>query len=149
MTKIEALEKTIYNLGNDVYEYAWGDINKCNCGILARTITSGVSAGEAGYYSLGLVNEYGRVCAGFWGVVEMAYSKCQQTGEPLPRVFAALRDCGFSVDELQSLERCGREKYIVVAYLKNWLGELKPVKEPRVNVIYVAQTLRESVPVLN
>lgn len=133
MTKIEALEKTIFNLENDVYEYEWSHSNTCNCGVLARTLLNGEKATEGGglwmYHTKGL---------GFSGVVKNVITHCQQTGLPIPIVVKSLLDAGFTTKELSRLEyRANGEgrsdKKELVSYLKRWVRKIEKLnKEPEV-----------------
>ena len=122
MTKIEALEKTIYNLENDVYEYNWWDNDTCNCGVLVRTILNGEKPNSCGMFD---VTE---TAAGFGGMVIKTLETCSQTGIPLPKVYQALKDCGFTGNELDKLEDCSYDKNGVIKYLKAWVEILKEEK---------------------
>lgn len=147
MTKIEALEKTIYNLENDVYEYNWWDMDKCNCGVLARTVLGGEVP-----LSCGLTDVSKDGC-GFGGIAIETFEACKKTGIPLPKVFEALRDCGFNGKELDKLEDCGETKGEVITYLRKWVNALKKKegvknKQPkpeRIKTVYVSvpETIKE------
>lgn len=98
MNKIEALKKTIYNLENDVYDYRWHDADSCNCGILARTILGGKTARQCGLNDSPLRANHG-------GFGRFAY--CMVSDLPIPEVFQALKDTGFSYQEIVELEMLG------------------------------------------
>lgn len=95
MTKIEALKKTIYNLENSVYEYSWGYMDSCNCGVLARTILGGRLPSKCGLSSVKAVVKKGAFSM---------YASCMTTNLPLPLVFKSLKDAGFTHKELYELE---------------------------------------------
>lgn len=101
MEKITALEKTIYNLENDVYKYGWYGCNTCNCGVLAKTLLGGRDVEQCGF------NQSPSI--GNWG----AFSKhalCLTTNLPLPEIFQILKDTGFTHQELFDLEFLGNPK---------------------------------------
>jgi hypothetical protein len=127
MTKIQALEKTIYNLENDVYPYYWYDSDSCNCGILAKTILNGKKPREAGFLK-GDPNSYLVV----WGTM----ATCMKTGLKMPEAFQALHDAGFTYEEVNNLEKLSdkrfcisgasyKQKSNVIAYMKKWVKLLK------------------------
>lgn len=149
MDKITALERTIYNLENDVYKYNWADTESCNCGILARTILGGKTAIQTGLFdSPSIDKELGCFTQ---------YTHCLTTNLPLPEVFLALKNAGFSQKELIELEhlsnkniiqRGGVQMYMttstmisvetntyrsnkqeVIKYLKAWVAILKEEQE--------------------
>lgn len=126
MNKIEALKKTIYNLENDVYEYEWLDTNKCNCGVVARTILGDELPKQNGMFSVHHL--IGGAPPGFHGLYRQALTHCSKTGHPLPRVFQSLLDSGFTPDEMKALERCGCKKEDVITYLKAWVSILEAEK---------------------
>lgn len=151
MNKIEALEKTIYNLENNVYEYDWETSNTCNCGVLARTLLDGKLATDCGLLES---PTYGR------GGPFSAHAACITTNLELPLVFRVLKDAGFTHEELVSLEYladatiCGRLGMVVrfdsncsfspafdnkedlIKYLKVWVeileAEQPPIKSQQV-----------------
>lgn len=102
MNKIQALEKTIYNLENDVYEYNWSNEDSCNCGILARTLLGGKLPSNCGF----LDTPSHPMGQGIFA--KEAY--CLKTDLPLPEVFKALKNAGFTYEELLELEYLGNEK---------------------------------------
>lgn len=139
MEKTEALEKTIYNLENDVYEYSWTDCNNCNCGVLARTITGAHDLASVGLLDSPITNnKYLAFC-------EEAF--CMTTNLPLPLVFQSFKDTGFSFEELDGLENLNNETILhrvgvtylrhsnksnLIKYIKAWveiLGEEKMIEE--------------------
>lgn len=166
MTKIEALEKTIYNLENDVYEYLWTNPNSCNCGVLAHTIV-GELPSRTGYFDAnsGLTGSFSR------------RAKYMNTGLPMPLVFQSLKDTGFTHQELEELEflgnpkiaeRCGfkpeyhgevmiahghfSKKPSVISYLKAWVEilkeeevkiEVKPEIKEIIRYVAVSETIKE------
>jgi hypothetical protein len=97
MNKIQALEQTIYNLENDVYRYKWTEHDHCNCGILATTILNGKTPTQAGYCNTPRI---GPENLGAFS----SFSYCMTTDLPLPEVFQALKDSGFSHQEIHELE---------------------------------------------
>lgn len=101
MNKLEALEKTLYNMLNDIYEYSWIDVNKCNCGILARTLLGGKSATSCGFCDSPKQGAVGHFSAN---------ALCMTTNLPLPKVFQVLKDAGFTHEDLINLEYYGNEK---------------------------------------
>lgn len=142
MTKIEALEKTIYNLENDVYEYNWHSANSCNCGILAKTILGT----QDSVYELGYrLTKNPKVD----GVFSRDYETCRATGEKLPKIFRGLYETGFTYDELLNLEYLKDSKIVskmpyiadqlwpylhkdnLIAYLKAWVSILKEQESPK------------------
>jgi hypothetical protein len=162
MNKIEALEKTIYNLENDVYEYKWDESDKCNCGVLAKTLLGGKTAQECGYHQSPKLGDYG---------VFSRNAYCMTTDLPLPTVFNVLKDTGFTHEDLMNLEYFGNEKIalklgkeisyrdghpfgyksdtfndkkLLIKYLKAWVEILKeeqpiietpPTEEPKIKEI--------------
>jgi hypothetical protein len=137
MTKIEALQKTVYNLENDVYEYSWTGYNTCNCGVLARTLMNGSFPHDNGTFENGANDENGGTCSGFSGVYGMNLRVCSSTGIPLPKVYRVLNETGFTFKELDSLEKASYNKEGVINYFKKWLKELQekmPNSEPEVQV---------------
>jgi hypothetical protein len=88
MTKIEALEQTIYNVENNILSYRWYDCGQCNCGVVASTILNR----ESGAFS----------CHGV----------CITTGEDMPKVFQALKDAGFTHKDLIELEFLGNKEIL-------------------------------------
>ena len=96
MTKIEALQKTIYNLENDVYEYSWQTSNTCNCGVLARTLLNGTLPSDAGYFNVAPSKEGNGVFS------KRGY--CITTGIEMPLVFKLLSDAGFTEEDLYNIE---------------------------------------------
>lgn len=147
MTKVEALEQTIYNLENDVYEYSWSTLDTCNCGVLARTLLGGKLPTNAGFYKS---PKYG----GKGVFAKQAF--CVTTNLPLPEVFKVLKEAGFTYPELLELEYLGNKKiaqrlgwllseiggvYFIdgfdaknrlIAYLKAWVSILKEEQKPEV-----------------
>lgn len=148
MNKIEALQKTIYNLENDVYEYNWNSCDTCNCGILARTLMNGSYAIRNGLYN-------SPVSVGNGAFSRHAY--CLKTDLPLPKVFQVLKNAGFNYDDMVELELLGNKevlsrigygyftcyygrtiidslaygnKEIVVKYMKAWVEILKEEQQP-------------------
>lgn len=171
MNKIQALEKTIYNLENDVYVYDWSDTNHCNCGVLARTLLNGKFPRDAGF-GKGPDNSYPGTFSG--------RAVCITTGIDLPEVFGALKEAGFTYRELGELEFLGnipiaekaglrafhykddwnaahsqfQVKKNVIKYLKAWVEILKqqevkepePIQQPeRTRIVYVSvpETIKE------
>jgi len=163
MTKIEALQKTIFNLENNVYEYKWTSSDSCNCGILSRTIL-GKSLYETDYYrnincpmdNIGTFSES---------------AKCLKTGLKMGEVFMALRDCGFTFQEIHELEHLSNpiiadllgfdlreestqsgekffvshertEKASVILYLKEWV---KMLQAPTVTLTAYQPAIKEPV----
>lgn len=165
MTKIEAIEKTIYNLENDVYEYDWYTEDSCNCGVMARTVLGGKLPSKCGINMSG-----GSGYSPFASALV-----CMKTGLNKNDVAIALLTVGFSFDEMLCLENLsdpkicslldwklcpkdeqenyecfiGRDdKENLIQYLKAWLQILKDQqpqpKEPiREKTVYV--TVPESV----
>jgi hypothetical protein len=151
MNKIQALEQTIYNLENDVYRYKWTERDNCNCGVVARTILGGKSASDCGFHDTPLK---GNEETGTFSY----YAFCMTTDLPLPDVFQALKNAGFSHKELVDLENlinpeiCNAgevlmdviydeyfsvnsyrsDKDEVIKYLKGWVKLLK--KEENINL---------------
>lgn len=130
MNKIQALEKTIYNLENDVYEYSWSNPNSCNCGVLAHALL-GKRPSEAGLYNSPLRDNSEK--GAFAGV-----AFCMTSNMPLPEIFSSLKEAGFSFQDLKELEflanphirmRAGmgdsrfdfNEKGSLITYLKAWV----------------------------
>lgn len=158
MTKIEALEKTIYNLENNVYEYSWENSDSCNCGILSRTII-GKSVFDAGYGC-------SPCSSGVGAFASEAF--CMTTDLRLPEVFQALKDTGFTYQEILELEYLGNQeiahragqtvtqlcsrsinagsyknKETLIAYLIAWVQLLKEelaekTPEVRIKTVYVS-----------
>lgn len=150
MNKIEALEKTIFDLEHNVYPYAWGNCNNCNCGLLARTLLNGEGAMENGL----LFNGPGE---GFSGVVKNAFAYCSNTGIELPKVFKVLHEAGFTTYELKRLEDATFHKDELIKYYKEWVAILKPMEEvqpplpePQVKekkvYVTISECLREEIP---
>jgi hypothetical protein len=156
MTKIEALEKTIYNLENDVYEYDWTDCDKCNCGVVARTVLDGELPTKNGLDDFPVCiddEDYEFPFA--------SNGKCMITDMPLPKVFRLLKESGFEYEELKSLEFLTDksvllrmkskadydEKDDLIAYLKAWVEILKEqeVKTPKVERIYIPVIVPETI----
>lgn len=159
MKKIEAIEKTIYNLENNVYPYRWTDYESCNCGLLAKTILGGKSLRVAGFNQSPVSDKsLSPFCVEAF---------CITTNLPLPEVFQSLKDAGFSITELLHLENLsdplicslaeleisggvfGRPvcilrstKEAVIRYLKAWLEILKRDEpkevQPKVKIRYVS-----------
>lgn len=132
MNKIEALKKTIYNLENDVYEYNWDKFESCNCGILAKSIIGGKDLDGCGY----------RNSPSLYGSGASAMFHCLATGLPLPEVYQAVKDAGFTFREMRHLEvmtdeeilkkagmsilsRLFFDKAHLIAYLKAWVSILE------------------------
>jgi|SRR5688572_9740456 len=142
MDKITALKKTIYNLENDVYEYNWGRYESCNCGVLAKSILSADNIKD-----FGIGNSPSRKRNG-----ASSEYYCMTTDLPIPAVFQAVKDAGFSFAEMvelecltnteilklsgvSSYELCHFEKKEnLIKYLKAWVEilEEKLNKEPEV-----------------
>lgn len=170
MTKIEALEKTIFNLENDLTEYNWTESDHCNCGVVAKTLLNGELPNNCGFFQSSLRAEN---VAGF-----SQYAYCMTSDMPLPRVFHLLKEAGFVWDELKELEdlsnkqicerggiwfpvdfngrtinRYRESKEYLLSYLRAWVEILKeqiPVqeKEPkpeRIKTVYVSvpETIKE------
>ena len=95
MTKTEALEKTIYNLENNVYEYRWSSPHTCNCGVLAKTVLGGKNIFNAGF---SCTLPKGR------GGAFSSHAICITTGIEVPEIFKTLSECGFSHNDLIELE---------------------------------------------
>lgn len=164
MNKIQALEKTIYNLENDVYPYGWEDVESCNCGILARTLLKGGGVRANGFGEAPMIEHVGTFSR---------RAHCLLTGISLPIVFQKLKNSGFTFEELCHLEylsdrviseKAGirvwewhpnqeaahgqfHQKKFLIAYLKPWVEILKEqeVKEPepvhqpeRTRIVYVS-----------
>jgi len=133
MTKIEALKQTLHNLENDIYEYRWSHSDTCNCGILARTILNGELPTKSGLCDYKDKNIPAISYAfGFSGVALETFNHCEVTGLPIPKVIKALLDCGFSFEELRTLEfystetRTDKEK--LCNYFKRWIQRLESKK---------------------
>jgi hypothetical protein len=151
MNKIQALEQTIYNLENDVYRYKWTEHDHCNCGILATTILNGKTPTQAGYCNTPRI---GPENLGAFS----SFSYCMTTDLPLPEVFQALKDSGFSHQEIHELEHLSNIKICklgnvntellddlaikinvyrstkseVIKYLKGWMVLLKSEIKPEI-----------------
>lgn len=115
MTKIEALEKTIYNLENNVYEYNWDSYESCNCGVLAHSIIGSNSLYDTGYRN-------SPSCMGFGASSEF---HCLTTNLPLPEVFQAVKDAGFTFEEMLHLEVLNNVKILVHPGLDRWSLDYK------------------------
>lgn len=133
MTKIEALEKTIYNLENDVYEYNWSHYEQCNCGVLAASI---IGDGDVRKYGIGS-------SPAIRGLGASGEYYCMTTDLPLPKVFQSVKDCGFTYQEMIDLEVFSNDKIrdagglfygeykkkeSLIKYLKAWVEILKEEK---------------------
>lgn len=144
MTKIEALEKTIYNVENNVFSYGWSSANACNCGVLARTLLNGESPTAHGYADIPEPDSGD----GFFLFSNKA--KCLATGIELPKVFQSLKDAGFNHEELRHLEflsmpeilqrvefdipnngRYYTMKRNLLLYLREWVKILKEEQQPQ------------------
>lgn len=154
MNKIQALEQTIFNLENDVYEYHWGDYESCNCGVLAKTLLDTKRAIRRLVESVKPIRDHNEPYHLF---TDRTY--CLTTGEELNEVFSALKIAGFTHMELRGLELLnGKEvldrinrieplskgnKVHAIVYLKAWVEILKeqlPVQPeaPKQKTVYVS-----------
>ena len=153
MTKIEALQKTIFNLKNNVYEYNWASSNSCNCGVLARTILGGTCIYDAGF---GDVKRLDDGALPPWS----AKSVCLTTGAKLTVVFQALKDTGFTNYDIIELEHLSNpeinkslgweffdgsnfksaDKTSVILYLKEWV---KMLREPQTTLTAYTPEIKE------
>jgi hypothetical protein len=148
MNKIEALEKTIYNLENDVYEYNWNNFERCNCGILAQSVVGDKTLRDSGY----------RDSPSVQGSGASAMFHCLTTGLPLPEIYKTMKSAGFTYEEMANLEILGGESILKKAgmsryghkidskpdltrYLKAWVELLKEeqpvvtIPEPKIKEI--------------
>lgn len=119
MTKIEALRKTVENLETNKYMYDWSSSDSCNCGILARTVLNGKSPYTAGFTDTPTASKQG---------VFASYAYCMTTDLDIPEVFKALKDAGFTYQDMVHLEYLSDEKIADRAGLKvvtkdNWREE--------------------------
>lgn len=167
MTKLQAIEQTIYNVENGIYQHWWAECNSCNCGVLAKTLLGGEDVYDAGFHDSPDIDNTN------YGVFSRkAY--CMKTDLPLPKVFQLLKDAGFTYGDLRSLEflsdetitkKAGLpmrydtnvernicvsyyEKISLVSYLKAWaeilraeqmVEEKKPEEiKPKTKTVYVA-----------
>jgi len=154
MNKIEALQKTIYNLENNVYRYQWDSCNDCNCGILSRTIMGGKSPYEGGFLDAPFIKRIE------WPFSENAY--CMTTNLPLQEVFQSFKDSGFSFEDILNLESLGDDKIItrlrwdkkhskyttkkyVILYLKEWVKMLQE-REPKIKFVTYSKII-QNIPV--
>jgi hypothetical protein len=155
MNKIEALQKTIYNLENDVYEYNWTNCNSCNCGVLARTLLNGKNVFESGFDDSPITK------SDFEAFSEEAF--CMTTNLPLPEVFAVLKQTGFTFKEVDELENLSNEKIrnnlgweinsklnrsektSVILYLKEWVKMLQE-NEPKAKFVTYSKII-QNIPV--
>lgn len=95
MTKIEALQKTIFNLENDVYEYRWGGgDNMCNAGILCKTLLNGKNPTECGLNQSPLKCTNTRFYSGAF---------CLTANLPMPEMYQQLKMSGFSWEDIRDL----------------------------------------------
>lgn len=169
MKKIEALQKTIYNLENNVYEYNWTDFDACNCGVVARTIMDGTYSSEAGFHNSQTIDTRltAFACEAF----------CMTTGLPLPRVFQELKDVGFTHQDILELENLGNHvilkklgwrsfesfgrfywvvcndaqrnnKNDLITYLKAWIEILlEQMQYPELSTVTVEDIIKEALTV--
>lgn len=155
MKKIKAIEKTIYNLENNVYEYNWGNLDSCNCGVLAKTLINGKDVLSCGFKSINSVLQNPKY------YLFSDRTHCLSTNEPLPEVYAALRDAEFTDSEMKELEllkspqilkKIGvaelkhSDKSHLISYLKAWveiLKEDKPEVKEKIRYVSVPETITE------
>ena len=102
MNKIEALKKTIYNLENNTYLYSWHNSDTCNCGILAKTVLN--TGKDETLWNYGIANVPSCTNDRFAAFSKKAH--CMTTGIKLPKVFQALKDAGFTFEDVNELEQC-------------------------------------------
>lgn len=99
MNKLEALKKTLHDLKAGTIEYNWNSCESCNCGVVARTLLNGERVFKNGFGDSPSVksDEFGK------GIFS-AQAHCMVIDLPLPKVFQALKDAGFTHQELVHLE---------------------------------------------
>jgi hypothetical protein len=75
-------------------EYMWGHMGSCNCGNLAQVVTK---------FSKSEIHSLAMASNGDWN--EQLNDYCKNSGMPLERVMFELISFGFSVEDLQHLEK--------------------------------------------
>lgn len=90
---VEALRATATLLAAGA-DYRWTHMGRCNCGLLAQTVT-GLPAAE--------IHRRALEKAGDWG--EQARDYCPASGYPIDHVIGALLDLGLTREDLWHLER--------------------------------------------
>lgn len=127
---INALRATASKLGEGS-EYMWGHMGSCNCGNLAQIVTN---------YTRSEIHSLAMAGRGDWN--EQLNDYCKNTGIPLERVMFELITFGFSIEDLQHLEKLNdpdilkrfpkEKQYLrhnyrndVIVYLNEWANMLE------------------------
>ncbi len=98
---IQALRHTIYKLENGA-DYQWGHMGKCNCGHLARELTS-YSAAEIHAYAL-------KIKRGAWADQEADF--CPTSQLPMDILISSLLNAGLEREDLRHIEELSEPKVL-------------------------------------
>ncbi len=127
---IDALRRTAKKL-NTGSEYMWGHMGSCNCGNLAQEITKRSKAE---------IHAYAMQGNGDWN--EQLNDYCGTTQMPIDLVIHEMLTSGFSVEDLQNLEKLSDKQILmrlpaenrylrhnvkadVIVYMKEWANMLE------------------------
>ena len=172
--KLQAIERTIEVLEAGLEEHSWHRPNRCNCGLLARSLVRVVRdmPGIASRDTLASLdfpvwanNEtwiegqlYSPECLvylyqGTWSQRALV---CEATGYPVSEIMRLLIESGFTYEEIKNLEDLSdptildgnlERTYVkhITQYLKNWA--LKLAREELAVAVVAAVTAKPAVPV--
>ena len=127
---IDALRRTAKKL-NTGSEYMWGHMGSCNCGNLAQEVTKRSKAE---------IHAYAMQGNGDWN--EQLNDYCGTTQMPIDLVIHEMLTSGFSVEDLQNLEKLSDKQILmrlpaenrylrhnvkadVIVYMKEWANMLE------------------------
>jgi hypothetical protein len=127
---IEALSRTAKKLDAGT-QYMWGHMGNCNCGNLAQEVTKRTKAE---------IHAYAMQGHGDWN--EQLNDYCETSVMPIDLIIFELLTSGFSMEDLQNLEKLSDKKILmrlpienrylrhnvradVVVYLKEWANMLE------------------------
>ncbi len=127
---IDALRRTAKKL-NTSSEYMWGHMGSCNCGNLAQEVTKRSKAE---------IHAYAMQGNGDWN--EQLNDYCGTTQMPIDLVIHEMLTSGFSVEDLQNLEKLSDKQILmrlpaenrylrhnvkadVIVYMKEWANMLE------------------------
>ena len=147
MDLVQALRNTAKNLLGSP-EYQWGHMGLCNCGFLAQEVTA---------LTKSQIHRSAMMGHGDW--TEQLNDYCPTSGLPMDGIISALISFGFTVSELQHLERLSHPEIIaaiplhrrhlkhnskedVLLYLNTWASWLE---EKIVGAIDIAELTIEPV----
>lgn len=132
---INALKSVLVNLAEDKVDYDWSETNKCNMGLVARSITGTLEDEFMKKYWINISREYklkkNKHITGSPWWSDLANHYCPTTGMPMVKIFQILYEAGMTKQDIINLETLKDEKILSLAGIS---------KEPIVTYKHIAKT---------